>query len=254
MTPRAAKAARISRREDRPKVEIERAIRPPGVLAGVERRLLDCDHAVEPCPGRREGEGRRQDADHGRDGEGLGPHAEKRRREVRHPERHDGQEAEEEKVGERVLAESVGELLQLRPGLADEDIADRGAGNEEDQHRSERCRNRRDRAAEEPSEQESAENRQEHRAGDGERDGDDVDRRIGDDRHRPVVVDEGLKLVAVGDDRLEAEDPVGARREDDDHRAAERRERQVSRPGASLVLFGMVRCRHARLAPPGRAM
>src|SRR5215207_4776904 len=71
------------RRKDRPKVEIEGAIRPSRVLAGVERRLLGCDHAVEPCPGRREGEGRRQDADHGREGEGLGPDAEKRRREVR---------------------------------------------------------------------------------------------------------------------------------------------------------------------------
>ena len=63
----------------------------------------------------------------------FGPDAEKRRREVRQPERHDGQEAQEEKVGEGVLAEPVGELLQLRPGLAGEDIADRGAGDEEDQ-------------------------------------------------------------------------------------------------------------------------
>ena len=106
-TPSAASAASSSGVSGGMHVKFEPAIGAPGREAGSVGGLLRDDHAVEAGADEGEDEGRGNDAERGRRGEGREPDAEQRRNEIDEPERKDRHQPQEQQIAESVGAKTA---------------------------------------------------------------------------------------------------------------------------------------------------
>src|SRR5690606_31616280 len=157
------------------------------------------EHAFQTLAEIGVGEGGRQDSEQGRGHIGLEPDVEQRRSDVEDPEGNDGRESQHEQIAEGVLLESAGQPRRPAADPPLQETAERRTGRQEYDCCACRRRDRNEKAAAYPAEQEAGKDGKHRGGGKGERNR----KRIGQGKSEwscnGMDSDEGFEaLVALG--------------------------------------------------------